>query len=115
MQALRYDFTIRRGDSETLSIFVKSRDVFTNEVKAVDLSGATVTWTVKRAGGADIVKRSDHAGDLTTDLPDGRVTWDLSPDDTTAFSDDASPYTVRVSDASGRSSTYLEGFILAEG
>lgn len=108
-----YDFTVRRGDSEALSVALKSRDVFTLEEGVLDLTGKTVSWAVTN-GQTTTVKTSADQGGLEVDVEFAIVTYPLSRAETQALLPSAMHH-LYVEDATGHRDSYLVGAVKAEG
>jgi hypothetical protein len=104
----RYNFLIRKGNTETIGVVLKERDLRTNVVKRIDLTGATVTWKI-----AGLTDKTGSAG-LTIDLATSHISADLSTTETNTIANGAA-YSLTVVFPSTKVKTYLVGTITVDG
>jgi hypothetical protein len=110
MQPAQYDFPpLTRGDSEKLSLILKQRDLFTQQISLLPVAGATVTWTIKKSGGQDLVKSTGMNGGLTLTANASRLDWVLTALDWTALPGGSYPYRIRIAFSDGTVVTYMKG------
>ncbi|MCJ2009211.1 hypothetical protein [Methylobacterium sp. J-092] len=110
MEPASYDFAVRRGDTATLGVVLRSQNMLTQQIAALDLEVDAVIWTSAGVGG-DLVRTTLPGGGLTVDPKSGAVTNALSAAQTQALRPGPrSPYTVQAQTASGELTTLLAGF-----
>jgi len=111
MEPANFDFRLRRGDSFRLAFILRTRDLRSQVVDALDLDlvsevALILAWT----GGA--LTKTIGAG-LAVDAL-GVIAWAMTPSDTNAIVA-GTTYRVRVTFDSGEVKTYLAGKIIANG
>jgi hypothetical protein len=106
MTARNQNFEMFCGD--TREIVVTVRDA---SGSAIDLTGATVLWTLSRSDrcDAEVSKSSPSEGIVLTSAASGQFTITLDADDTEDLDPGDYYHEAEVTDSSGRVSTVLTG------
>lgn len=110
MTRTNQDFTIQKGDDETLEITVGD-----GSGGSKDLSGASIDWGLRKyPDGQDLISKSVSGGGITiTDEPGGVFEVDLDPSDTNSLEIDGRSgdfyHEAVVTDSAGNVSTVTTG------
>jgi len=111
MEPASFDFRLRRGDSFRLAFRLKTRDLRTQVVDALDLDLVSEVALILAWTGGTLTKTIDNG--LSVDTL-GVIAWAMTPSETTAIVA-GTTYKVRVTFDSGEVKTYLAGKIIANG